>query len=113
MDFDAIGDFVYNVIGIIGSDQRNLCSAVDFALELAEKKSFSPNILLDLSNACKQEKMVMEEYVFAKACFIRASEKLREDACFALGIAAHVLGFSLEAEASYLEILKENPGTGM
>ena len=53
--------------------------------------------------------MLMEEYVFAKACFIQASGKLREDACFALGTAAHVLGFSQEAEASYLEVLKENP----
>ncbi len=94
MDFDAIDDFVYNIIGIIGSDHRNLCSAVNFALEHTEKKSFPPKFLLDLSNACKQQKMFTEEYVFAKACFIRASEKLREDACFALGNAAHVLGFS-------------------
>ena len=41
--------------------------------------------------------------------FVQASGKLREDAYFALGTAAHVLGFSLEAEASYAEILKENP----
>ena len=112
MDFDAIDDFVYNVVGIIGSDQKNLCSAVDFALELAERKSISLTILLDLSSACKQQKMVMEEYVFAKACFTRASGKLREDACFALGTAAHVLGFFPETKASYLEALKENPENG-
>ena len=112
MDFDTIEDFVYKVIGTIGSDQKNLCSAIDFALDLADEKSFSPNDLLDLSNACKQQKMFMEEYVFAKACFIRASGKLREEACFALGTAAHILGFSLEAEASYLEALTENPENG-
>lgn len=109
MDFDAIDDFVYKVIGTIGSDQKNLCSAVDFTLDLAEKKSLSPNDLLDLSNACKQQKMAMEEYVFAKACYVKASGKLREEACFVLGTAAHILGFSLEAEASYLEALKESP----
>jgi len=109
MDFDAIDDFIYKVIGIIGSDQRNLCPAVAYALERTEKESLPPKLLLDLSNACKQQKMFMEEYVFAKACFVQASGKLREDACFALGTAAHVLGFSPEAEASYLEILKENP----
>jgi len=112
MDFDAIGDFVYNVIGIIGSDQKKLDFAVDFALQLAEKKSFSPNTLLDLSYACKQQKMVMEEYVFAKACLMQASGKLREGACFALGTAAHVLGLCSEAEASYLEVLKDNPENG-
>jgi hypothetical protein len=72
MDFDAIDDFVYEIIGIIGSDQRNLCCAVDFALESAEKKSFSPKVLLDLSNACKQQKMLMEEYVFANKGFWKA-----------------------------------------
>lgn len=76
MDFDAVGDFVYKVIGTIGSDKKNLRSSIDFALDLAEEKSLSPNDLLDLSNACKQQKMVMEEYVFAKACFIRASGKI-------------------------------------
>ena len=109
MDFDAIDDFIYNVIGIIGSNQRNLCSAVDYALERTEKESIPLKLLLDLSNACKQQKMFMEAYVFAKACFVQASGKLRGDACLTLGIAAHVLGFSHEAEASYLEVLKENP----
>ena len=41
---------------------------------------------------------------------MQASGKLREDSCYALGTAAHVLGFSPEAEASYREILSENPG---
>ena len=109
MDFDVVDDFIYNLVGIIGSEQKNLCSAVDFALEYSKKKSFSPEFLLELSNACKQQKMHMEEYVFAKACFLRTSGKLHEDACFTLGTAAHVLGFPLEAEASYLEVLKENP----
>ena len=59
MDFNEVDDFVYNVIGMIGSDEKNLCSAVDFAQELAEEKAFSPNTLLDLSNACKKQKMFM------------------------------------------------------
>ena len=42
MDFDAIDDFVYDVIGIIGSDQKNLSCAVDFALESSKEKSVSP-----------------------------------------------------------------------
>ena len=95
MDFDAIDDFVYNLVGIIGSDQKNLCSAVDFALEHTEKRSpFPPSSCLTFPMHASSRKCVMEEYVFAKACFIRASGKLREDACFALGTAAHVLGFS-------------------
>ena len=82
---------------------------LDFALEKSKEKSFSPELLLNLSSACRQQKMHMEEYVFAKVCLMRASGKLREDSCYALGTAAHVLGFSPEAEASYLEVLKENP----
>ncbi|KKH94979.1 hypothetical protein EO95_01515, partial [Methanosarcina sp. 1.H.T.1A.1] len=109
MDFDAIDDFVYDVIGIIGSDQKNLSCAADFALKSSKEKSYPPKLLLELSNACKQQKMHLEEYVFAKVCLMQASGKLREDSCYALGIAAHVLGFSPEAEASYLEVLNENP----
>ena len=112
MNFEEVDDFVYKVIGTIGSDQKKLSSAVNFTMQLAEEKSISPNTLLDLSKACKQQKMVMEEYVFAKACLIQASGKLREAACFALGTAAHVLGFCLEAKKSYLEVLKDNPENG-
>lgn len=110
MDFEVIDDFVYEVIGIIGSDQNNLSCAADFALENSKEKSFSPELLLNLSSACRKQKMHMEEYVFAKVCLTQASGKLREDSCYALGTAAHLLGFSPEAEASYLEVLKENPG---
>ena len=109
MDFDAIDDFVHKIIGIIGSDKRNLPCAVAFAIERAKEISFPSELLFEISNACKKQKMFMEEYVFAKACFSKACGRIREEACVAMSTAAHVMGFSLETEASYLEILKETP----
>jgi len=109
MDFDAIDDFVHKIIGIIGSDKRNLRCAVAFAIEHAEKMSFPPELLFEISNACQKQKMFMAEYVFAKACFSKACGRIREEACVVMGTAAHVMGFSLETETSYIEILKETP----
>ena len=72
MDFDAIDDFVHKIIEIIGSDKRNLLCAVTFAIEHADEMSFPPELLFEISNACKKQKMFMAEYVFAKACFSKA-----------------------------------------
>ncbi|WP_255336008.1 hypothetical protein [Methanosarcina sp. KYL-1] len=73
MDFDMIDEFVSTVIEKIDPDQRNLCFAVNFTLELSEERSIPPKLLLDLADACRKQKMPLEEYVFAKACTRLAS----------------------------------------
>lgn len=64
MDFDSIDDFVYDVIGIIGSDQNNLACAADFALENSKEKSFPPELLLELSSACRKQKKCIWKNMF-------------------------------------------------
>ncbi|WP_269851103.1 hypothetical protein [Methanosarcina horonobensis] len=69
MDFDSIDDFVYDVIGIIGSDQNNLACAADFALENSKEKSFPPELLLELSSACRKQKNAYGRICFCKGLF--------------------------------------------